>query len=395
MQQPDADAVRHVCEALDASSSMDSGVRQRGEQFLTDVSNICISRYFQNRFKPSFVSSLVEIIRQPGAVAGLPGHKGTPMDAQEMALRATSYLKININEHWVAAPLDDEVDKENMPANSAQFKTLSPEIAEGDKAYVRTQIISAMEVAVGTLENKKVCAELENVLYNLTQTDYAGGHLDPILQQILGHLQNETEPRAWLVGLRALREVVRGLAEDLDEDRKPLYALMDTFLPHLERILGVAAGADDLPCRCELLILVFKIFHLANGLQLLPCMQQSERLSPWTAAITGVLGASLGPADWRAVPVSTTAEIEARDKDEWWKLKAICCKITLKLFQRFTNDARLFDAKSKWAKKEHYPKGPVLKSELKSAGQESKVFQQQVLPALNDAHLRIVRSRQA
>lgn len=149
---------------------------------------------------------------------------------------------------------------------------------------------------------------------------------------------------AWIVGLRALREIVRGLQDELDESRKPLYALMDRFLPVLERILGAVAEQGS-PTQLETMILVLKIFHLTNYHQLLPCMLKMERLAPWIDFVVSILDSRLDANDVRQVPTNRTVEIEQRDKEDWWKLKAICCKISLKLYQRFTNDHRLFDTK--------------------------------------------------
>lgn len=214
-----------------------------------------------------------------------------------MILRAVSLLKKTINELWISTPV--EVDKENVPQNQGAVKAqMTPEIAESDKMSVRNDIISAMEVAVGQLESKKVSAELENVLYNLTQTDFADGHLTPILNQIEQHLLNDSDARCWLVGLRALREVVRGLQDELDESRKPLYQLMDRFLPMLERILQISAS-NECPTQLETMILILKIFHLANYHQLLPVMMQMDRLTPWIEFMVNILDVRLADTDLR------------------------------------------------------------------------------------------------
>ncbi len=42
---------------------------------------------------------------------------------------------------------------------------------------------------------------------------------------------------------------------------------------------------------------------------------------------------------------TSKAEIEQKDKSEWWKLKGICCKISLKLQQRLGNDFRVLSTK--------------------------------------------------
>ena len=188
------------------------------------------------------------------------------------------------------------------------------------------------------------------------------GHLAPILNQIEQHLRNDSDARCWIIGLRALREVVRGLQEELDESRKPLFALMDRFLPMLERILQISASNES-PTQLETMILILKIFHLANHLQLLPCMMQMDRLTPWIEFMVNILDVRLPDNDYRQKQTNSTEEIEKLDKEDWWKLKGICCKISLKLYQRFTNDHRLFDSKVS-----------ITAAKRSRASQETKLF---------------------
>ena len=136
------------------------------------------------------------------------------------------------------------------------------------------------------------------MLYNLTQTDFLAGHLAPIINQIEQHLVNDSDARCWIIGLRALREVVRGLQEELDESRKPLFILMDRFLPMLERILQISASNES-PTQLETMILILKIFHLANYHQLLPCMMQMDRLTPWIEFMVNILDVRLPDNDFR------------------------------------------------------------------------------------------------
>ena len=89
----------------------------------------------------------MQIIENPHEVAKIEGHTKQPLDAQEVILRAVSLLKNTINEKWLAVP--EQVDKENVPQNvlpalkAPQMKQ-GPEIADPDKAYVRSRIITAL-----------------------------------------------------------------------------------------------------------------------------------------------------------------------------------------------------------------------------------------------------------
>lgn len=96
----------------------------------------------------------MQIIESPQEVAKIEGHTKQLLNAPDVILRAVSLLKKTINENWISAPVA-QADKENIPQNAGDLKKqMTPEIAEADKNYVRSRIISAMEVAVAQLQNK-------------------------------------------------------------------------------------------------------------------------------------------------------------------------------------------------------------------------------------------------
>lgn len=52
-------------------------------------------------------------------------------------------------------------------------------------------------------------AELENIFYNIAQTDFAAGHWNESVQHIQARIQMNQSEESQLVGLRALKELVR------------------------------------------------------------------------------------------------------------------------------------------------------------------------------------------
>ena len=60
-------------------------------------------------------------------------------------------------------------------------------------------------------------------------------------------MRNDNSQQSLIVGLRALKEIVRGLSEEFEAKRKPLFELFDKFMPILQNIMTqVAANQSPL-----------------------------------------------------------------------------------------------------------------------------------------------------
>lgn len=77
---------------------------------------------------------------------------------------------------------------------------------------------------------------------------------------------NSTEENLLISGLLALKNILKTLEYDIEEERKPLFHLVEYFFPHIERLLPVIQQSNS-GNQIELMILVAKIFFIANSVR--------------------------------------------------------------------------------------------------------------------------------
>ncbi len=174
----------------------------------------------------------------------------------------------------------------------------------------------------------------------MAQTDYPE-KWSTALQEIHDRLSSPQE-NIIISGLRALKELLRAYEFEIDEERKPIYQIVDLFFPVLEKLIQYVTTANS-PNQILLMHLISKIFFLSNqvtnlliilqyNLQIVICpsLMQSGRLMPWISFFKGILETSLG-AEFET-PTEVFSQIDALDKTLCWRLKAIVSQATLKLF---------------------------------------------------------------
>ena len=101
----------------------------------------------------------------------------------------------------------------------------------------------------------------ENIVYNMAQTDYPE-KWSTALQEIHDRLSS-TEENIIISGLRALKELLRAYEFEIDEERKPIYQIVDLFFPQLEKLIEYVTGGNS-PNQILLMHLISKIFFLSN-----------------------------------------------------------------------------------------------------------------------------------
>lgn len=85
----------------------------------------------------------------------------------------------------------------------------------------------------------------------------------------------------------------------------------------------------------KMMILIMKVFNLMNYQSIAPILLESGKIRPWIEYIVKILDAQQ-PADSYLVQWTDDDEkIESLDKDEWWQLKGICAKNSMKLYQKY------------------------------------------------------------
>ena len=95
-----------------------------------------------------------------------------------MLLRAVSLLKTIINVSWTPVDTTNDDNKENINRNATQFQVndavgddYMTSISASDRAFIKQNIFNAMYMAVSQLQSSVIISELENIFYNICQTD--------------------------------------------------------------------------------------------------------------------------------------------------------------------------------------------------------------------------------
>jgi hypothetical protein len=82
------------------------------------------------------------------------------------------------------------------------------------------------------------------------------------------------------------------------------------------------------------MILIAKIFYMCNTMKLLPDLIMPGALQQWMDIFVQILDIDQDPSSTLVQLTDKSEMIEALDKQDWWKLKGICSKISLKLFNK-------------------------------------------------------------
>ena len=80
------------------------------------------------------------------------------------------------------------------------------------------------------------------------------------------------------------------------------------------------------------LIAIAKIFFMCNTLKLLPFLIEEGRLNNWIEFLVSILDNSPDPS--LCQQTDDLNAIENLDKNDYWVLKGICCKISVKMYQK-------------------------------------------------------------
>jgi len=93
-------------------------------------------------------------------------------------------------------------------------------------------------------------------------------------------------------------------------------------------------GNSGDPLQLKIMIGVAKIFYMTNTLKLLPFLIEPDHLNNWLEFVVAILDSQQDAQSTLVQPTDDMSQIEALDKTDWWKLKGICCKISVKLYQK-------------------------------------------------------------
>ena len=127
---------------------------------------------------------------------------------------------------------------------------------------------------------------------------------------------------------------MRAFQYEVDSKRKVLLEIGHTFLPHLQSMMikYIEKGFSD--NQMKILILISKIFYMCNTMKLQPDLVVPGALKTWIDIFVSILDSDQDASSGLIQPTDKADQIEVLDKHDWWKLKGICSKISLKLYQK-------------------------------------------------------------
>lgn len=77
---------------------------------------------------------------------------------------------------------------------------------------------------------------------------------------------------------------------------------------------------------------------MSNYMKVLPFLVQPGKLETWVNYFASILDSQQDASSSLIAQTTSADEIDQLDKQEWWKLKAVCSKISVKLFAKFKFD---------------------------------------------------------
>jgi len=94
---------------------------------------------------------------------------------------------------------------------------------------------------------------------------------------------------------------------------------------------GTIARSDS-PNQLQIMILISKIFYMCITVKLLPFLVQPGKLNNWIEIFAAILDSQQDPGSHLVQLTEDMSAIEELNKHEWWKLKGICARISVKLY---------------------------------------------------------------
>ena len=103
-------------------------------------------------------------------------------------------------------------------------------------------------------------------------------------------------------------------------------------------MFGETSANGENPYQMQMMILILKIFNMMNYSRIAPCLYEVGKIRPWIEFIVQILDAQQDVNSHLVKWTDKQDEIDKLDKDDWWKLKSICAKNSLKLYQKYLVD---------------------------------------------------------
>nr|XP_026265342.1 importin-7 [Urocitellus parryii] len=217
------------------------------------------------------------------------------------------YLKNMITQYWP--------DRETVPGDISPYT-----IPEEDRHCIRENIVEAI---IHSPELIRV--QLTTCIHHIIKHDYPS-RWTAIVDKIGFYLQSDNSA-CWLGILLCLYQLVKNYEYKKPEERSPLVAAMQHFLPVLkDRFIQLLSDQSDQSVLIQKQI--FKIFYALVQYTLPLELINQQNLTEWIEILKTVVN--------RDVP-NETLQVEEDDRPElpWWKCKKWALHILARLFERY------------------------------------------------------------
>lgn len=207
-----------------------------------------------------------------------------------------------------------------------------------DKAQLREIIVQKMFEC----EYPVILKQYVRCIKSIARLDYPE-RWPTLLSRDIPTLLNMEGEKAVYTGLLALLGLVQKYEYELEEDRVPLFTVLNQSFDILGKLINQLMQHTHSETALKILHLICKVFYTSNQLVLAPflCNVEQQTIAPWIGFFNQLLKLE--------VPQEITAftedieEIQKRDKAIQWKIKGMAAKITYRIFSKYGNPAYIKD----------------------------------------------------
>ncbi|KAK2914302.1 hypothetical protein Q8A67_002701 [Cirrhinus molitorella] len=263
--------------------TMDANLREAAERQLNE-----------GHTQVNFVSTLLQV---------------TMSDQLDLPVRQAGviYLKNMVTQHW------SEGDNANTEAPTSN-------IPEEDRQFIRDHIVEAI-----IQSPERIRVQLTTCIHHMIKHDYPA-RWTAIVDKIGFYLQSDNSG-CWLGILMCLYQLVKNYEYKKPEERQPLVAAMQIFMPMLkDRFVQLLPdpSSDSVLVQKQIFKILYALFQYNLPLELI----NRQNLTEWMEILKTVVDRDVPPE---------TLQVDEDERPElpWWKCKKWALHILARLFERY------------------------------------------------------------
>ncbi|CAL8324132.1 unnamed protein product [Lota lota] len=221
---------------------------------------------------------------------------------------AAIYLKNMVSQYWQ--------DREPAPGQV----TFPFNIHENDRHQIREHIVEAV-----IQSPESIRAQLTMCLRAIIKHDFPGRW--PGVADKIGAYLRSSHSSSWYGSLLSLYQLVKTYEYKKPEERTPLLAAMQVFLPRIQALVSQLL-ADSTVCSVLIQKQILKIFHSLVQFSLPLQLINNTVMTQWMEILRAIMDRDVPPE---------TLEVDEDDRPElvWWKCKKWALHILTRLFERY------------------------------------------------------------